>query len=68
MTREQHMAAYREHTVYAMDALNYLKKYGHDDAIWKAYKAENREANKHYGIAQAMMTRETNRIAGYKVV
>ena len=54
-----HMEAYREHWERGYAALQRaMKTFSQTD--WDEYRAETREANKHFGIAQGILTRQIN--------
>lgn len=57
MTSEQHIELWHEHKDKAMKALKAFQEDIHNDAFWKEYLAENKIANKHFGIARAMWTK-----------
>lgn len=58
MTRKQHYNLYMEHNKLAKAALEqFIADHSRVDK-WNEYKAESKIANKHWGIEQAMYTKE----------
>lgn len=61
MTRQEHYNIFKEHHKKAMDAVtNFINT--NDRKYFSEYKEESKIANKHYGIARAMSTKETKKI------
>lgn len=58
MTQEQHHNLWNEHHQKAMEHLAAFRRNVTDLSEWEAYKAESKLANKHWGIEQAMYTKE----------
>ena len=68
MTREQHYAEYKRLNAIAREHLNNSIENGFNRPEYLEYKEIMKQANKHRGIASAMMTRSINKTAGYKVI
>lgn len=67
MTREDHYKLCCEHRQNALDAIRELQKNvpaKKKADLWDDYRRESKLANKHFGIAQAMHTREMKRKYG----
>ena len=68
MTRDEHLAIYREHRDAAAELLHKsilaLRQQQYEDSrtLFDEYLAETRKANKHRGIADAMWTRQHSMI------
>lgn len=64
MTREEHFELYKEHNKKAMAALRECSKdgYGWSWDKWNEYKVESKLANKHWGISQAMRTKQIKKL------
>lgn len=68
MTREQHYAEYQRLNAIAREHLNNSIENGFNRPEYLEYRETMKQANKHHGIASAMMTRSINKAAGYKVI
>jgi len=67
MTREQHLEKYNSERAAAKEALTRaIESHPFSYDAFQEYKAHDKLANKHWGIAQAMFTRKHNKIMGYK--
>ncbi len=66
MTYEQHMELYWQYNAEAREHLDNMRTLISNNEDWShewiAHKTAYKAANKHYGIAQGIMTRRINRI------
>lgn len=58
MTKQQHLDLASSHNAAARLALRRIVNNPGDWKSWEEYKSESKLANKHYGIARGMGTRE----------
>ena len=58
MTRKEHLDAWLDHWAKSCAALERFNANVHDADAWAEHKAEYKLANKHYGIAQMMLTKQ----------
>ena len=67
MTREQHLNEYRAERAMAKECIAMAcESHPFSYDAFQEYKTHDRLANKHWGIAQAMWTRQQNKLLGYK--
>lgn len=67
MTREQHLEEYKIERALAEEAIaKAIESHPFSYDAFQEYKAHDKLANKHWGIAQAMWTRRINKELGYK--
>lgn len=67
MTRDQHLAIYETEREAAKEALTLaIESHPFSYAAFQEYKAHDKLADKHRGIARATWTREQNKLLGYK--
>lgn len=65
MTRAEHITESQKHREAAIALIKKFRTDTRDTETWEQYKKETKLANKHWGIAQAMWTKEMKRKYGY---
>jgi bisphosphoglycerate-dependent phosphoglycerate mutase len=64
MTRSEHIEMSKKYRAASIDALHEFQR-TMNRKFWDDYKENSKLANKHYGISQAMWTKEMKRKYGY---